>query len=77
MNPSRGSVRGVHDVVKTSVDTYGEDSQAAVTPQGVRLTQGFHNKQDKFGSNECIALPMYFSQNNRAFASYYVGRMWK
>jgi hypothetical protein len=68
VNPSRGSVRGVRGVVETSVDTYDdEDSQAAVTPQGMRLTQGFNNEQrDKFGSNECIASPMYFSQNNRA-----------
>jgi hypothetical protein len=67
VNPSRGSVRGVRGVVETSVDTYDEDSNAVVTPQGLRLTEGFNNElQDKVGSNECIASPMYFAQNNRA-----------
>ena len=67
VNPSRGSVRGVRGVVETSVDTYDEDSHAAVTPQGVRLAEGINNEQqDNFGSNECIASPMYFAQNNRA-----------
>ncbi|XP_028403605.1 uncharacterized protein LOC114526261 isoform X2 [Dendronephthya gigantea] len=66
VNPSRGSVRGVRGVVETSVDTYDEDSNAATTPQGVRLTEVLNNdQQDKFGSNDCIASPMYFAQNNR------------
>lgn len=67
MNPSRGTVRGVRGVVKTSVDTYDDDSHVGVTPQEVRLTENTnYEKQDKFGSNECIATPSYFAQNDRA-----------
>lgn len=69
INPSRGSVRGVRGVVETSVDTYAEDSNVPLTPQASRLAEDVNNEQQsKYGSNDCIASPMYFAQNGRTIS---------